>query len=302
MDKHSLQIQGVLYGNEKDALMRTLLSLENAVQVNRRDSGELGEVTVIYGDASAQPLYSEQEIEAIRQRFEKTFLFRYRFFDENTGSAKGQNLLSEESDAEYLMIMNPDVIVSPGYFHTMFEPYLDERCNAGIVEARQTPIEHSKEYDRETLETEWATGACIIVPTALFRQVSGFDSDTFFMYCDDVDLSWRIRLTGKKIYYRPDAVVYHAKTLSATGAWQPTGAEVYYSAEAAILMAYKWSNNERWKELYRIFSTSGDETLRKAARHFKELKDSNRLPEQLDPTHKVARFVGNAYTDHRFTI
>jgi GT2 family glycosyltransferase len=37
----------------------------------------------------------------------------------------------------------------------------------------------------------------------------------FFMYCEDVDLSWRLRLLGYAIIYVPDAVVYHR--LSATG-------------------------------------------------------------------------------------
>jgi len=37
----------------------------------------------------------------------------------------------------------------------------------------------------------------------------------FFMYCEDVDLSWRLRLLGYRIIFAPDAVVYHR--LSATG-------------------------------------------------------------------------------------
>ena len=66
-----------------------------------------------------------------------------------------------------------------------------------------------------------------------------------FLYCDDLDFSWRVRLAGYKIIYMPSAIVYHAKNLSLSGTWQPTSAEIYYSAEAAMLLAYKWSNPER---------------------------------------------------------
>jgi hypothetical protein len=96
--------------------------------------------------------------------------------------------------------------------------------------------------------------------------------------------------------------VFHAKLLSGSGNWSPTKAEVYYSAEAAILMAYKWSNNKRTKMLLNNFSQSGDENLRKAAAHFEELKASGKLPEQLDKDHKVAKFVGDNFTEHRFTL
>ena len=107
---------------------------------------------------------------------------------------------------------------------------------------------------------------------------------------------------GKKIYYCPDAVVFHAKTLSPTGAWQPTNAEIYYSAEAAILMAYKWSNDERVETLLSVFSKSGDPILCKAAEHFKQMKSLGKLCDQLDSEHTVARFVGDNFTEHRFLL
>ena len=121
-------------------------------------------------------------------------------------------------------------------------------ARSAMVEARQTPIEHQKEYDIKTLETQWATTACTVIRGDVFRKIGGFDADTFFLYCDDLDFSWRLRLAGYKIIYQPLAPAYHAKTVSAEGKWQPTQTEVYYSAEAAILMAHKWSNPERAKK------------------------------------------------------
>ena len=188
----SLQIQSVIYHNEKESLMRALSSVANAIRVNREMTGELGEVTLCYGDASAQAVFSASEISEITERFAPYFAFRYVFFDENTGSAKGHNRLGELCESEYMMIMNPDVLLCPRFFGNMLGMFADSAKNAGMVEARQTPVEHPKEYDRETLETDWATTACAIFSTEIFRQLRGFDCDTFFLYCDDVDFSWRV--------------------------------------------------------------------------------------------------------------
>lgn len=302
MTEKTLQIQTVLYHNEKDGLKKSLDSIGNAIRINRNSSKELGNVTVFYGDASKEPLYSLDEIDAINEEFGGLFTLKYLFFDENTGTSKGHNKMGLMSESDFTLVMNPDVIVCPRFFAYIFKPFKNESLNAGISEGRQTPIEHAKQYNRETFETEWATGACMLLPTDVYKEVGGFDEKSFFMYCDDVDISWRVRLLGKKIYYCPDAVVFHAKTLSPTGSWQPTKAEIYYSAEAGLLMAYKWSNNERVKKLLRIFSNSGDEILRKAAEHFCQLKKSGQLCTQLDKNHKIARFVGDNFTDHRYLL
>lgn len=297
----SLQVQSVIYHNDKGSLKRALTSLANAIRVNRETTGELGAVTVCYGDASAERVFSEDEVQAIKECFAPYFAFQYRFFGENTGSAKGHNLLGAEGDSEYMMIMNPDVVLAPRFFKNMIAPFLDATKNAGMTEARQTPVEHPKEYDRKTYETEWCTTACAIFPREIFEQLNGFDAETFFLYCDDLDFSWRIRLLGKKLYYRPDCVVYHAKSLSASGNWQPTAAEVYYSMESALLMAYKWSNMKRLKKVYEELENAGAVGAKAIAR-FEELKAQGKLPKQLDPEQKVARFVGAQYTEHRFAL
>lgn len=297
----TLQVQSVIYHNEKASLERALTSLANAVRVNRETTKELSAVTVCYGDASASPAYSPEEVNAIKTQFSPYFDFQYTYFNENTGSAKGHNLLGAACKSDHMLIMNPDVVVSPHLFGRMLEYLLDPTKNAGMVEAKQIPIEHPKEYDKKTLETDWATTACAMFPTELFHKLNGFDNQTFFLYCDDLDFSWRIRLEGKKIYYRPDCAVYHAKRLSAKGGWVPTSAEIYYSQESSLLMAYKWSNMERFETLYAQFSKDPG-TGAKVIAHFEKMKENGTLPQQLDPEGKVAKFFGDNYAKHRFVL
>ena len=303
MEKCSIQIQSVLYLNQQSSLKRALYSIANAVRVNKSSDLKVGSITVCYGDASPKRLFDNQEVLSLKKEFSDLFEFKYEFFNENTGSAKGHNTLAKDCNSEYMLIMNPDVILCPKFFEKIIAPFVNDTSNTvGMTEARQTPVEHPKCYDRKTLETDWATTACALFKTEDFNAIDGFDYKTFFLYCDDLDFSWRIRLLGKKILYIPDCVVFHAKTLSVSGEWQPTNAEIYYSAEAGLLMAYKWSNKNRFRKLYDIFKNSGDENLNKAAAHFDELKRNKQLPKQLDKEHKVARFVGDYYTKHRFTL
>lgn len=297
----SLQVQSVIYHNEKYSLVRALTSIANAVRVNRETTGELGAVAVCYGDASAEPTFTQKEVEQIAEQFAPFFAFRYRYFNENTGSARGHNLLGAEGDSEYLMIMNPDVVLAPRFFGNMIAPFLDPALKAGMTEGRQSPVEHPKEYDKKTYETDWCTTACAVVPRQIFRELNGFDAETFFLYCDDLDFSWRVRLLGKKLYYRPDCLAYHSKTLSTSGSWQPTSAEVYYSKEAALLMAYKWSADKQFKKVYEKLENDGAEGQKAVAR-FEELKAQGKLPQRLDDGQKVAKFIGERYTEHRFVL
>ncbi|MBQ5950881.1 MAG: hypothetical protein IJL66_01880 [Lachnospiraceae bacterium] len=298
--RQTLQIQSVVYHNEKEGLIRALRYAANAVQTARSAGYELPLVRYAWGDASDAPVFSEEELDALRTEFADDLELTYRFFGFNSGSAKGQTLLGLGCGCDFILIMNPDVILSPRTLIELLRPFEDP--SIGMTEARQVPVEHHKQYDFQTLETSWATGACSMIPTMLFELVGGYDYETFFLYCDDVDLSWRVRLAGKKILYCPAAQVFHAKRLSGEAGWQAGRAERYYSAEAAILMACKWSEPTRARRLMHIFENSMDEDQRRAAAAVRRRMEEGRMPAPLDPEHRVATFRGDYYADNRFTV
>ncbi|MBO5387448.1 MAG: hypothetical protein J6A59_04830 [Lachnospiraceae bacterium] len=115
-------------------------------------------------------------------------------------------------------------------------------------------------------------------------------------------MSWRVRLAGYKIIYQPNAPVYHAKRLGSDGQWQPTSAETYYSAEAGLLMAYKWYNDEYLEQTLEYFKISQNEDLMRAAEAFENRRIEGRLPERMDKEHKVARFIEGNYSKHRYRV
>ena len=154
----------------------------------------------------------------------------------------------------------------------------------------------------KTQETKWATTACAMISRKVFDMLGGFDADSFFLYCDDVDFSWRARLKGYKIIYQPLALAFHDKELSVNGKWMPTQAERYYSCFASIMMAYKWSNDKLAVSLLRMFSESPDEYEKKAAEEFKDRQKRGTLPPQLDKEHRIAEFNDGFYCKHRYIM
>lgn len=305
MPSASVQVQTVLYKMDKASLVRALDSVENAVRVERArtDGGaRAGELTVVHGDASPEPTFTPEEAEAVRRRYEGSFSYVYRFFDENTGTSKGHNLMFEGCESDYLVVENPDVQWSPRFLERMLAPFGRDDLRVGLVEARQVPIENPTFFNQLTMEKSWCTGACFMARSDVYREVGGFDADTFFMYCDDVDLSWRIRLAGYSLIYEPRAPVFHPKHLNGMARWETTPAEAYYSSEALLLMCYKWSYNARLERLLKDFQTDGDEIHGRVAKAFLERREQGRLPEQLDPGHKVADINDSGYASRRYAL
>jgi GT2 family glycosyltransferase len=295
----SLRVQSILYGNEKEALETALESLSRAAELAIFE-GICSRVDVAYGDCSPERILSEQDAASIKDRFLPNFNFSYRFFGENLGSARGHNELGLKAKEDFLLIQNPDVVVSPRLFERILQPF--EHQNVGMVEAKQLPIEHPKDYDVSTGETGWATTACAAIPSPLFKQIGGFDADTFFLYCDDVDFSWLVRERGLKVIFHPAAVVFHHKLLTKSGTWQPSASERYYSAEAALLITHKWSRSDLTKSYLGFFQDHGDDYQKKAALVFQKRQKDGRLPDARDPDHLIAEFDGIYYTRHRFPL
>ncbi len=64
-----------------------------------------------------------------------------------------------------------------------------------------------EQYD-DTLEVDWASGACLAIRADDFFAQEGFDLD-FFAHMEEIDLCWRLRQSGRKIGYLGSVTVYH---------------------------------------------------------------------------------------------
>ncbi len=77
-------------------------------------------------------------------------------------------------------------------------------CRGRIFDTIETDIGQYNE-DREIF---WASGACLFIRKDLFDFYGGFDDD-FFAHMEEIDLCWRMKLDGYKVYYCGNSVVYH---------------------------------------------------------------------------------------------
>ena len=296
----SFAVQTLLYQTSLDALEQTLEALDNSARLGVRDLMCSG-FAVVMGDASPQPLVSEGQLQTWRQRFTNIDSLTYRFFDKNVGTSLGHNRLAAAfTDSDYIVTSNPDVVPEPRALWRMLRVFDDPKV--GMVEAKQLPIEHAKEYDALTGLTSWATTAFAMTPRALFDELGGFDAKTFFMYCDDVDYSWRVRESGRTVVFQPSAVVLHDKRLSTIGHWMPTGAEIRYSASASLLLAHKWSRDDLVEKILGEYRASGSQMIRNTATRFEKRRKAGKLVPQRDPNHKIATFVDTFYAKHRYIL
>ena len=157
----------------------------------------------------------------------------------NFGFAKGYNEALKEVTADYYLLLNSDVEVTPGWLSPMIsllEQDLDyaacqpkllsfknkklfEYAGAagGWLDAYGYPFARGRVFDiceedngqyDETAEVFWASGAALLIKTEAFHKMKGFD-EYFFAHQEEIDLCWRMQLAGYKIFCCPQSVVYH---------------------------------------------------------------------------------------------
>jgi GT2 family glycosyltransferase len=109
--------------------------------------------------------------------------------------------------ATHYFCVNPDGYLHPEALVELLRFSRGLRMPA-LIEALQVPGEHPKEYDGASLETNWNTAGCLLIPKFLYELTGGFD-ERFFMYCEDVDLSWRVWGLGYRCLVAPRALYHH---------------------------------------------------------------------------------------------
>ncbi len=152
----TLQVQSVLYGNGFSSVERAVLSLGRAAELALA-SGMISRLELIYGDSSPAPCLTDAHLAHFCNLYPNALTVRYDFFSGNLGSARGHNRLAAASDADFILVQNPDVVVSPRLIENLLRAF--SVPGVGISEAKQLPIEHPKDYDQTTGETSWATTA-----------------------------------------------------------------------------------------------------------------------------------------------
>ncbi len=179
---------------------------------------------------------TDDSVAFMRERFPDIRLIEN---ESNGGFATGYNLALQQVEAQYYVLLNSDIEVTPNwiepvvalmdadpqvaacqpkilsYYHKeQFEyagacgGFIDKYgypfCRGRVF---QTLENDEGQYD-EPMEVFWATGACMFVRADLYHQIGGLD-DSFFAHMEEIDLCWRLKNAGYKIYCCPQSHIYH---------------------------------------------------------------------------------------------
>jgi GT2 family glycosyltransferase len=161
----------------------------------------------------------------------------------NLGFAGGNNLGMRESVGRHLILLNNDTRVREGWLRALIDaadaggrigavtsklvfldrPHIIQNAGGLVLSDgsggdRGTGEKDSGQYDR-TEEVFNMCGAAVLLTREMLADVGDFDEE-FFMYYEDTDLSWRMRLRGWRILYEPRAVVEHVHSGSSVE-WSP---------------------------------------------------------------------------------
>lgn len=149
----------------------------------------------------------------------------------NDGYMPACNAAADRATGDLLLTLDADAIVAPGFCDAIRLPAEDGRgwdCWMGVVTMDDGRLintsggvshftgiswtrqigESAEEAPTEPGEVSFVTGVCLTTTRAAWERSPGFPPE-YFLYCDDVDYSWRVRLTGGRCGVEPSARVDH---------------------------------------------------------------------------------------------
>jgi hypothetical protein len=179
---------------------------------------------------------SDDSLEFIRNKFKNVEIIE---LDKNYGFAGGYNKAFEKINSEYYILLNSDVEVSENWIEPIIKKMDDDPVVAaampkiisyhdrskfeyagaagGFIDKWGYPfcrgrilnnIEPDNNQYNDSIEIFWASGTCLFIKSKIFHDAGGFDDD-FFAHMEEIDLCWRIKNLGYKIYCYPCSQVYH---------------------------------------------------------------------------------------------
>ena len=201
--------------------------------------------------------------------------------DQNYGFAEGYNRALQQVEAEYVVLLNSDVQVTPHWLEPLLT-YMDAHPEVAACQPKIRSERH-KEYfeyagaaggfidkygypfcrgrifdvverDESQYDTIqsifWATGAALFIRLKDYQEAGGLDA-RFFAHMEEIDLCWRLRSRGRQLVCIPQSVVYH---VGAAPLKKENPRKTFLNFRNNLLMLYK---NLPAKDLKKVLFVRG---------------------------------------------
>jgi GT2 family glycosyltransferase/glycosyltransferase involved in cell wall biosynthesis len=181
----------------------------------------------------------------------------------NSGFISSCNRGAEQARGSYLLFLNNDTMVTPGWLAALRETFENEpkagfvgsklifpdgrlQEAGGIIWRDGSGWNRGKFDDPEKpeynflREVDYCSAACVMIPKALFERVGGFDSKYAPGYYEDTDLAFKVRRHGFKVLYQPLSEVIHYE--GATGGIDLSAGAKRYQEINRATFAENWAD------------------------------------------------------------
>ena len=183
--------------------------------------------------------------------------------ESNRGFIASCNRGAEKARGEFLVFLNNDTEVRPGWLSALRETFQFEP-EAGLVGSKlifpdgrlqeaggiiwrdgsgwnrgkfQDPRKPEYNFLREV---DYCSAACVMIPKSVFESVGGFDSKYAPCYYEDTDLAFKLRRQGFKVFYQPVSEVIHYE--GATGGTDLSAGAKKYQEVNRETFATTWAS------------------------------------------------------------
>lgn len=186
---------------------------------------------------------SDRSVLLVKERLSKEVPIVLVENKRNNGFAGGQNQAIEATDTDYVLVLNPDVVLHTDYISELVKAMERDSCAGsatGLLVRKDDPSivdstglqmglnRHAIDRGAGEQADSWqkagtvfgASGAAALYSRKMIEHIkleNEFFDERFFAYKEDVDVAWRAQLLGWSAYYVPAARAVHAR------GWQQGG-------------------------------------------------------------------------------
>ncbi len=178
--------------------------------------------------------------------------------DKNYGFAAGNNIGIEYAlkkvESDYILVLNNDTVVKKNFVYSLvnfmqknidvgigscveYSYYLKDSVLTAGISVNRFGLGHLNAQNiknpkfKKPFITSYAKGACIFISSRLLNEIGFFD-EKMFIGAEDMDLSLRVWLNGKKVMIVPDSIIYHKHNISVSK--KPKDWIVYYGVRSLL--------------------------------------------------------------------